>query len=230
MKKNNRLLTGLKHLGRKIRQNIQTIGDAFVVLIIVLTVVGIFKFITVEYDSKSETIKETAPLEKTHETNEEPEPEYVPSGPGSTEKTWSKQENECLSLNIYHESRSDSFAGRIAVADVTLNRVDSNLFPNTICEVVKQANMRTNWKGNVVPVRGMCHFSWFCDGLSDEPMELDAYEEAQIIAEMSLSGGWRGISEGATHYHATYVTPNWINDRGMVPVGRIGAHKFYRWH
>ena len=96
MKKNNRLLTGLKHLGRKIRPNIQTIGDAFVVLIIVLTVVGIFKFITVEYDSKSETIKETAPLEKTHETNEEPEPEYVPSGPGSTEETWSEQENECL--------------------------------------------------------------------------------------------------------------------------------------
>ena len=55
-------------------------------------------------------------------------------------KLGQKQENECLSLNIYHESRSDSFAGRIAVADVTLNRVDSNLFPNTICEVVKPAS------------------------------------------------------------------------------------------
>lgn len=104
MKKNNRLLTGLKHLGRKIRQNIQTIGDAFVVLIIVLTVVGIFKFITVEYDSKSETIKETAPLEKTHETNEEPEPEYVPSGPGSTEKNLVKSKKMNVFLLIYTTS------------------------------------------------------------------------------------------------------------------------------
>ena len=156
--------------------------------------------------------------------------EPVPSRSGDAEETARVQELECLALNVYHESRSDNFAGRIAVADVVLNRVDSNLFPNTICEVVNQSVMRTNWKGNEVPVRGMCHFSWFCDGLSDEPMELDAYEKAQIIAEMSLRGGWRGITEGATHYHATYVTPNWVNDRGMVPVGRIGAHKFYRWH
>ena len=137
---------------------------------------------------------------------------------------------ECLALNIYHESRSDNLAGRISVGDVVLNRVDSTLYPNTICEVVQQAQMRTNWKGNVVPVRNMCQFSWWCDGLSDEPLEDDAWEDAQVVAEMVLRGGWRGISEGATHYHATYVSPNWVNDRGMVPVGRIGQHKFYRWH
>ena len=156
--------------------------------------------------------------------------ELVPSRSGDAEETARVQELECLALNVYHESRSDNFAGRIAVADVVMNRVDSNLFPNTICEVVNQSVMRTNWKGNEVPVRGMCHFSWFCDGLSDEPMETDSYEDAEIVAEMALRGGWRGITEGATHYHATYVTPNWINDRGMVPVGRIGQHKFYRWH
>tara|TARA_R110002153_G_scaffold22520_3_gene73902 strand:- start:361 stop:1041 length:681 start_codon:yes stop_codon:yes gene_type:complete len=137
---------------------------------------------------------------------------------------------ECLALNIYHEARGDSFAGKIAVADVTLNRVDSNLFPDTVCKVVKQANMRINWKGNEVPIQHQCHFSWYCDGLSDEPMETEAYEEAMNIAQWSLRQDWRGISEGATHYHATYVSPNWINDRGMVSVGRIGEHKFYRWH
>jgi len=156
--------------------------------------------------------------------------ELVQSGSRDAEEIARVQELECLALNVYHESRSDNFAGRIAVADVVLNRVDSNLFPNTVCEVVNQSVMRTNWKGNEVPVRGMCHFSWFCDGLSDEPMETDSYEDAEIVAEMALRGGWRGITEGATHYHATYVTPNWINDRGMVPVGRIGQHKFYRWH
>lgn len=137
---------------------------------------------------------------------------------------------ECLALNIYHEARSDSFAGKIAVADVTLNRVDSNLFPDTVCKVVKQANMRINWKGNEVPIQHQCHFSWYCDGLSDEPMETESYEEALNIAQSALRQDWRGISEGATHYHATYVSPNWINDRGMVSVGRIGEHKFYRWH
>ena len=161
---------------------------------------------------------------------EEPETVIVPSRSRNAEGIARVQELECLALNVYHESRSDNFAGRVAVADVVMNRVDSNLFPDSICEVVNQSVMRTNWKGNVVPVRGMCHFSWFCDGLSDEPMETDSYEDAKIVAEMVLRGGWRGITEGATHYHATYVSPNWINDRGMVPVGRIGLHKFYRWH
>jgi len=141
-----------------------------------------------------------------------------------------KNERLCLSLNIYHESRSDNLAGRVSVADVVLNRVDSNLFPDTICGVVHQSKTRVNWKGNIVPVRGMCHFSWYCDGLSDEPLEEDAWSDSQVVAEMVMNGNFRGISEGATHYHATYVEPNWINDRGMVPVGRIGQHKFYRWH
>tara|TARA_R110000868_G_scaffold85896_2_gene241281 strand:- start:64 stop:750 length:687 start_codon:yes stop_codon:yes gene_type:complete len=221
-----RLLNALNLLGQRILRNIQTITDVFVVIALVCVIV-----ITIKWTLSIE--KETIPVDPISEPTPEiviEEPEHVPSGPSDADETWSKQEHECLALNVYHESRSDSFAGRIAVADVTLNRVESRLFPNTICEVVKQANMRTDWKGNTVPVRGMCHFSWFCDGLSDEPMEADAYEEAVIIADMSLRGGWRGITEGATHYHATYVTPNWINDRGMVPVGRIGEHKFYRWH
>lgn len=139
-------------------------------------------------------------------------------------------EVECMALNIYHEARSDNFAGKIAVADVVLNRVESNRYPNTVCEVVEQSKLRTNWKGNVVPVKNMCQFSWFCDGLSDEPYDAGSWEEAFAVAEASLTQDkYRGITEGATHYHATYVTPNWIDDRGMQVVGRIGQHKFYRW-
>lgn len=160
----------------------------------------------------------------------EPEPVELSERDRSRVNGFEKSEHLCLSLNVYHESRSDNLAGRIGVADVVLNRVESTLFPDTICGVVHQAKTRVNWKGNVVPVRGMCHFSWYCDGLSDEPLEEGAWEDAQIVADLALNGGWRGISEGATHYHATYVEPNWINDRGMVVVGRIGQHKFYRWH
>jgi len=200
-------------------------------VILWLIILGTFVDWVISHDNKEQKNDKQIEPQAQNVRQELPEPaESVPSGSGSAEETWSKQDHECLSLNIYHESRSDSFAGRIAVADVTLNRIDSNLFPDTICEVVQQAKTRVNWKGNIVPVRGMCHFSWYCDGMSDDPLEEDAWEESKIIADIALQGGWRGISEGATHYHATYVEPNWINDRGMVPVGRIGQHKFYRWH
>jgi len=142
----------------------------------------------------------------------------------------SSRDLECMALNIYHEARSDNFAGKIAVADVVLNRVDSSRYPNTVCEVVEQSRMRTNWKGNIVPVKNMCQFSWFCDGLSDEPFDEGAWIESTNIAEISLNQDkYRGITEGSTHYHASYVTPKWINDRGMQVVGQIGQHKFYRW-
>ena len=232
MKKNNKLLIALKHLETKIRQNIQIISEALIAIIIVASIVNVFLW-SINNDNKKQNFKKQIEPQTQSIRQEltDPEPaKPLPSRPTDAEETARIQELECLALNVYHESRSDNFAGRIAVADVVLNRVDSNLFPDTVCEVVNQSVMRTNWKGNEVPVRGMCHFSWFCDGLSDEPMEEQAWEESEIVAEMALRGGWRGISEGATHYHATYVTPNWINDRGMVPVGRIGQHKFYRWH
>jgi spore germination cell wall hydrolase CwlJ-like protein len=194
-------------------------------------------YITLDWIMSADDYKEQKveiPREPQTEMSEvsiaEPEPAELSERDRSRVNGFEKSELLCLSLNVYHESRSDNLAGRISVADVVLNRVDSTLFPNTVCGVVHQAKTRVNWKGNVVPVRGMCHFSWYCDGMSDEPLEEDAWEDAQIVAELALNGGWRGISEGATHYHATYVEPNWINDRGMVPVGRIGEHKFYRWH
>lgn len=197
---------------------------------IVISVFLLITVIWVYYDNK-EPVLETEIESKAETEPQASEPEKrTGEEDGRAIETFADDERECLALNIYHESRSDNFSGRIAVADVVINRVNSKYFPDTICGVVRQSKTRINWKGNEVPVRGMCHFSWYCDGLSDEPMEDDSWEDAQIIAEIILNGGFRGISEGATHYHATYVTPNWISDRGMVPVGRIGLHKFYRWH
>ena len=37
------------------------------------------------------------------------------------------------------------------------------------------------------------------------------------------------ITEGSTHYHATYVDPYWTNDRGMAKITQVGSHIFYRW-
>ena len=194
----------------------------------ILTTLSAALLILVIFWTLTNTKEEPPPIEPA--IIYEPEHEEPPEMVGKTTDDFEQDQLQCLALNVYHESRSDNFAGRVGVADVVLNRVNSNLFPDTICDVVQQSKTRVNWKGNVVPVRGMCHFSWYCDGLSDEPLEEDAWEDAQVVAELVLNGGFRGIAEGATHYHATYVEPNWINDRGMVPVGRIGEHKFYRWH
>ena len=205
------------------------------ILIIIINALFLGAIIIWSFNDSEKQVSQTEIESKAETEPQASEPEVATEArtgeeDGRAIETFGNDERECLALNVYHESRSDNFSGRIAVADVVINRVNSKYFPDTICGVVQHSKTRINWKGNEVPVRGMCHFSWFCDGLSDEPREEDSWEEAQIIAEIILNGGFRGISEGATHYHATYVTPNWISDRGMVPVGRIGLHKFYRWH
>jgi len=134
-------------------------------------------------------------------------------------------EIECLALNIYHEARSDNYAGKYAVADVVLNRQRDRRYPDKICDVIKQGYTRPNGS----PIIGRCQFSWYCDGLSDVPKETVAYQEALSLAQQMVEHNFmRGITDGATHYHAYYVTPDWVNDRGMINVGRIGDHIFYQ--
>ncbi len=147
----------------------------------------------------------------------------------------------CMALNIYYESRSDNLAGQYAVADVVLNRVQDSRYPNSICEVIKEGPVRESWKTKkdpdlseseriFNPVRNMCQFSWWCDGKSDEPKDETGWAQAQYVAgNIMYNGKYRGITEGATHYHATYVKPKWRFDRGMNHIGRIGSHIFYRW-
>ena len=139
-------------------------------------------------------------------------------------------EHYCMALNIYYEARGSNLADKAAVSDVVLNRVNDNRYPNTVCEVVKQGKQKPSWKDpNVmVMVRNGCQFSWYCDGKPDNPQDEDRWFEAQMIAWGILEfEKYRGITEGATHYHATYVSPKWAKD--MQLVGRIGAHIFYRW-
>lgn len=130
----------------------------------------------------------------------------------------------CLALNIYYETRGSNYADRVAVADVVINRVEDTRYPDTICEVVKQGNKHPD--GSMK--RNQCQFSWYCDGKSDRPQDTDAWIDAQQIAWfMVWDRKHRGITEGATHYHANYVEPRWAKDLQLV--GRIGVHIFYRW-
>ena len=130
----------------------------------------------------------------------------------------------CLAQNIYYEARGSSRADQIAVADVVINRVQDERYPDSICEVVQQGPVHASG----LPKRNRCQFSWYCDGKSDWPQDLDAWVIAQQIAHNMITyGDWRGLTEGSTHYHANYVNPNWA--RELTLTGTIGVHKFYRW-
>jgi spore germination cell wall hydrolase CwlJ-like protein len=130
----------------------------------------------------------------------------------------------CLAQNIYYEARGSNRADRIAVADVVLNRVKDTRYPDTICEVVQQGRQYADGR----MIRNQCQFSWYCDGKSDWPTDMDAWVDAQQIAyNMIVHRDGRGLTEGATHYHADYVNPSWARDLQLT--GRIGVHIFYRW-
>ena len=132
----------------------------------------------------------------------------------------------CLALNTYHEAKNQSMIGQVATAQVVMNRVADRRYPNTVCEVVKQG---PKYKGSDVPVRHKCQFSWFCDGKSDEPKkDSKEWRMAQEYARIVLSGRIvLDVTEGATHYHATYVKPSWAKTKTRTT--RIESHIFYRW-
>jgi len=137
---------------------------------------------------------------------------------------------ECMALNIYHESRNQSLAGRLAVGYVTLNRVNNDKYPDTICGVVKQAKMN-RWyleKHNKrVPSRNKCQFSWYCDGKADQPLESDAWEEAYLLAihVINMYGTITDPTEGSIMYHAVNVKPYWT--KAYKHTVTIGDHIFY---
>lgn len=140
------------------------------------------------------------------------------------QRSFIAEEAQCLALNIYYEARGSNLADKAGVADVALNRVNDTRYPDTVCEVVKQGEQDAN--GNMI--RNRCQFSWYCDGRSDQPQDQDSWIEAQMIAwDMIEHNRYRGITEGATHYHADYVNPRWASSLQLV--GTIGAHIFYRW-
>jgi spore germination cell wall hydrolase CwlJ-like protein len=133
----------------------------------------------------------------------------------------------CLALNIYWEARNQSFIAQVAVAEVTMNRVYDDRFPDTVCGVVKQGETY-KWNPNIM-VRNRCQFSWYCDGLSDEVPEYDkeAWEQAMGISYGVFKNDIEPFLEGATHYHSYTVMPDWASTKTYVT--RIEDHIFYRW-
>ena len=119
---------------------------------------------------------------------------------------------ECLAKNIYFEARDQGWDGKIAVAFVTLNRVLSDRFPDTWCEVVWQSGQ----------------FEWTQDGKSDKPKERVKYSYIKDLAQDFISNydDYQDFTNGAEYYHANYVKPCWLPDSSLTAT--IGDHLFYK--
>jgi len=123
----------------------------------------------------------------------------------------------CLALNVYYEARSEPMDGQYAVAHVVLNRVANDAFPDDACKVVKQGYHKGRHK---------CQFSWYCDGKSDNPKDKMSWIVAQVVAYNTLYGYHKDNTHGATHYHATYVSPWWRKHYDKTVAH--GSHIFYK--
>jgi spore germination cell wall hydrolase CwlJ-like protein len=119
---------------------------------------------------------------------------------------------DCLAENIYYEAGYEPRDGKIAVAMVTLNRVQDPQFPKDICSVVKQKTKST------------CQFTWFCENKTLQ--NNSAYSQAQDIALLVYANyeKMQDMTQGALFYHADYVNPRWKLERTVV----IGRHIFYK--
>lgn len=125
---------------------------------------------------------------------------------------------ECLARNIYHEAGHEPFEGKVAVAQVTLNRAESGQFPSDICQVVYQKN--------IVYEKVFCQFSWYCDRASlQRPVNGLVYAESMEVAKKVLLENFRLQSvKQALYYHADYVNPRW----NKTPIAKVGHHIFYK--
>ncbi|MBI1981943.1 MAG: cell wall hydrolase [Methylocystis sp.] len=127
------------------------------------------------------------------------------------------RETRCLAEAVYFEARSEPETGQAAVAQVVLNRVQSGLYPASVCGVVYQN--RHHYRG--------CQFSFACEGRSLRITEGDAWEQAVRVAKEVMVGRTYISDVGrSTHYHANYVHPRWA--RALRKMDVIGRHVFYR--
>jgi N-acetylmuramoyl-L-alanine amidase len=124
----------------------------------------------------------------------------------------------CLTKNVYHEARGEPIEGQYAVAEVTMNRVASKHYPNTVCEVVYQANF------DVIRKRNVSAFSWTELNLT-APVDRRIWNRAWKIAEEVFDKRAHPRVEGALFYHSKYIRPRW--SRRKRHVAKIGRHIFY---
>jgi len=126
---------------------------------------------------------------------------------------------ECLAQNVYYEGRGEPLAGQQAIAEVTLNRVASAQFPDTVCDVVHEKR----W--DVVRKRYVGAFSWTELDTLLEPKG-QAWDRAFAAARAVYDKEATPRAGGALFYHSTSIEPRWAKTKERVV--KIGNHVFYR--
>ena len=137
--------------------------------------------------------------------------------PGYVTAAEQTKQLECLTRNIYWEAASEPFEGKVAVAQVTMNRVAQGKFGDSVCEVIYQRN--------VFYERVICQFSWVCETThKTRPVHPPLWAESELVAKKVLLENFRlpGL-KGALYYHADYVSPGWK----LPKIDQIGRHIFY---
>lgn len=122
---------------------------------------------------------------------------------------YTKNDVDCLTRNIYYEARGEDHRGKLAVGNVTVNRLKTGYWGDTICKVVYAKKQ----------------FSWTLAKKLPRPNS-KVWAESEEVARRVLAGHrLRGLQQ-SLFYHAIYIkNPNWADTRHEA--GQIGNHIFY---
>ncbi|MBW4330734.1 cell wall hydrolase [Stakelama sp. CBK3Z-3] len=119
------------------------------------------------------------------------------------------KELRCLATGVYFESKGESLAGQLAVADVILNRAQSQRFPDSVCSVLTQRSQFSFVRGGRLPKPRVNSRAW---------------RTAVAVAKIASADLWDSPVPDALFFHARYVSPSWR----LAKVGAVGNHVFYR--
>lgn len=115
----------------------------------------------------------------------------------------------CLALVVYVEARGEPIDGQLLVAEVVLNRVQMERYPDDVCSVVFDYKQ----------------FSGITDHIDLYSVFNDpAWSTSRSVARDALAGNLMGLD--ATHFHADYSKPHWSNH--LTKLGKVGRHIFYK--
>jgi len=129
----------------------------------------------------------------------------------------------CMTTAIYFEARDQSIDGQLGVSNVIISRVHDPRYPDNICDVTQDGPKTCNRN-----TREDFQFSFYCDGKSEEMTDDTARMKAMSIGLLAILGVLPDNTNGATHYHADYVTPSWSHDLQFNV--KIDDHLFYTEH
>ena len=123
---------------------------------------------------------------------------------------YNQKDVECLARNIYWEAGVEDMTGKIAVGNITVNRVKARYWGSHICDVVYSKDQ----------------FSWTKEKRRAWiSLKGKAWADSKAAAEAVLNGLQVKQLDKALYYHADYVKPQW-RDTGKR-VTKIGRHIFY---